>query len=357
VSPPPPPDAAPPPPPPPACLPASADTRQGGGRCADLNEAWTARGINVGYYPFRVVAPIEQYSGDFDGDPAVLFERGAGRAGVVLQVVPPGSYVALSSNGPWYDPPAECLTNAEPCGDPGRAACRDDSPPLRPDRAGFRWGYAYQGASHMQGWFFFDPAKLEFAGFDPGHPCALGPAGADYEATSACGQAMACRGRNPSCGQVNRCDEGADDCGRQACGAESGGALTPSAHRRRVARPDRTAGCVREPPHPSVRCLPNGSEIDFFFVYPFGAYMYWAPNSTTKFWLHYGDRVQTYYHARDAQGVLWDFVEVIESGAPVLTPASDGSGAAAPCSADRPDACRPCANGGACGWIQDVFLD
>lgn len=106
-----------------------------------------------------------------------------------------------------------------------------------------------------------------------------------------------------------------------------------------------------------MKCLPNGAAIDFFFVYPFGAYLYWAQNSTTNHWLHYRDRVQSYFHTRDAQGVPWDFVEVLQTGAPALTPASDGAGAASPCSSTNPDACSPCANGGTCGWIQAVFLE
>ena len=59
---------------------------------------------------------------------------------------------------------------------------------------------------------------------------------------------------------------------------------------------------------------------------------------------------------RDAQGVLWDYVEVLTSGAPALTPASDGSGAASLCSDTNPGACHPCRNGGTCGWVQDVFV-
>ena len=105
-----------------------------------------------------------------------------------------------------------------------------------------------------------------------------------------------------------------------------------------------------------MKCLPNGPDPDAFLVYPFGAYAYWAQNSTTKAWLHYGDGVQVYFHSRDAQGVLWDFVEVLSSGAPLLTPPSDGSGAAPPCSSSNPGACTPCKNGGTCGWIKDVFV-
>lgn len=83
----------------------------------------------------------------------------------------------------------------------------------------------------------------------------------------------------------------------------------------------------------------------------------WAQNSTTKHWLHYGDKVQSYFHTRDAQGVLWEFVEVLGSGAPVLTPESDGAGAGGGCSANNPGACKPCKNGGTCGWIKEVFLN
>jgi hypothetical protein len=105
-----------------------------------------------------------------------------------------------------------------------------------------------------------------------------------------------------------------------------------------------------------VRCLENGRARDFFYVYPFGAYLYWAQNSTTKAWLHYGDRVQVYFHNRDSQGVLWDFVEVLTSGAPMLTPASSGAGAGGSCSDTNPGGCHPCQGGGTCGWVQDVFL-
>jgi len=244
---------------------------------------------------------------------------------------------------------------ANRCGSP---ACGDSSPPLRPGIAGYQWGYTYGGASHMQGWIPFDPARLVFAGFDGTHPCALGPAGADFEVHSACGAPTSCSGANPTCGACNPCDEGSDDCGRTECGAASGGPLTPSAHRSTVRLPPEAVPCTtRTPPHPSVRCLPNGSAVDFFFVYPFGAYLYWAQNSTTKHWLHYGDRVQAYYHTRDAQGVLWEFVEVLASGAPTLTPASDGFGSMPPCSSDDPGSCHPCEHGGTCGWVQAVFVD
>jgi len=89
-----------------ACIPAAYDTTNGGGLCGDLNEAYTARGINVGYYPFHVRSSIPMYSGDFDGAPGTTFTRGPTHGGVVLQVIRPGAYVGLSSTGPWYDPPS-----------------------------------------------------------------------------------------------------------------------------------------------------------------------------------------------------------------------------------------------------------
>lgn len=191
-----------------ACVPDEADSTDGGGRCEDLAQAWTARGINVGYYPFRVVADLPQYSGDYDGPAGVTFTRGT-TPGVILQIIPAGSFVGLSSTGPYYDPAGECLPSGE-CGNPDVEACTGSSPPLRPGVAGYYWGYAY------------------------------------------------------------------------------------------------------------------------------------------------GDTVQAYFHTRDGQGVLWDFVEVLSSGAPVLTPASDGAGG--DCTASDPSACTPCLNGGTCGWVQDVFL-
>ncbi len=339
-----------------SCFPAEEATTDGGGRCEDLDQAWTARGINVGYYPFRVLAPLEQYSGDYTGAPGVTFTPGAGSAGVILQIIPAGSYVGLSTSGPWYNPDGECFPDGT-CGSTSVTACADSAPPLRPGVGGYYWGYAYDGASHMQGWIAADPARLEWVGWDATHPCATGPAAADFEASSGCGTPTTCLGTNRTCGDANPCTEGSDDCGSTTCGAESGGALTPSAHQLTVVFPSDAVPCtVATPPDPQVQCLPNGSTVDFFFVYPHGAYLYWAQNSTTKAWLHHGDRVQAYFHSRDAQGVLWDFVEVIQSGAPVLTPASDGAGAGGSCSASNPDACTPCLNGGTCGWIQDTFL-
>lgn len=339
----------------PACVPAEAATTNGGGRCSDLDQAWTARGINAGYYPYRAVAQVTQYSGDFTGDPASIFSAGPASKGVILQQIPAGAYLGLSTTGPWYMPAADCQAG-DTCGNKNTEACTDNSAPLRPNIGGFYWGYAYSGASHMQGWIAYDPAKMVFAGFDPAHPCARGPAGLDYEVASACGQPTACSGGNITCGAANPCSEGADDCGRLECGAMSGGPLTPTAHRMIVTYPANTHACGKAVPHPSITCFANGNDADFFLVYPFGAYLYWAQNSTTKHWLHYGDRVQSFFHTRDAQGVLWDFVEVIESGAPSLTPASDGAGAGGGCTADNPAGCDPCKNGGTCGWVQEVFL-
>ena len=97
--------------------------------------------------------------------------------------------------------------------------------------------------------------------------------------------------------------------------------------------------------------MDNGTDVDHYYVYPHGAYLYWAQDSTTKAWLHYGDSVQMYWHTRDGSGVLWDFVEVTGSGSPTFTPASDGAGAGGGCDSDHPEDCTPCQNGGTCGWI------
>lgn len=111
-----------------SCVPTEADSTDGGGRCDDLAQAWTARGINVGYYPFKVLADTTQYSGDYDGADGVTFTRGASRAGVILQVIPAGSYVGLSSIGPYYDPGADCLPSGQ-CGDADVEACSASTPP------------------------------------------------------------------------------------------------------------------------------------------------------------------------------------------------------------------------------------
>jgi hypothetical protein len=209
----------------------------------------------------------------------------------------------------------------------------------------------------MQGWIYADAAQLEWVGTDPSHPCALGPAGADFEVHTACGASTTCNGDNPTCGEVNSCLEGSDDCASTTCGAESGGPLTPSAHRGTVTYPTDAVDCTEgSPPDPRVRCLPNWDDVDFFYVYPHGAYLYWAQNSTTKAWIHYGDQVQSYFHSRDEQGVLWDFVEVLASGAPTHPPARAGAGAGGDCSSSHPEDCNPCQHGGTCGWVQDVFV-
>ncbi len=158
-----------------SCSPSQQPTTNGGGTCSNLNQAWTARGINVGYYAFKVTQPLTQYSGDFSGAPGTVFQAGPASKGVILQVIPPGAYVGLSSTGPYYDPPSDCFPAGKTCGDPSHSACPDSNPPMRPALAGFAWGYAYSGASHMQGWIPFDPASLEFAGYDAGHPARSGP--------------------------------------------------------------------------------------------------------------------------------------------------------------------------------------
>ncbi len=126
---------------------------------------------------------------------------------------PWGAYIGLSSVGPNYNPPTGCQVDT--CGNPSRHSCSENNPPLRAPAGNgvFYWGYAYNGACHMQGWFLVSPGVLTYVGDDGTHPCALGPAGADYEVRSACGRVTRCRGTNPSCGAVNTCEEGNDDCG------------------------------------------------------------------------------------------------------------------------------------------------
>ena len=130
-------DVPPPPPPPPpvmACI-ATAAIGNGGGTCSGIDQAFSARGINAGYYPFRVLRPIVQFSGDHDGDGATVFSAGPRRRGVVLQTIPAGVYVGLSTVPGNYDPPTGC--DVATCGNPSRAACGDSSPALRAPVAGF----------------------------------------------------------------------------------------------------------------------------------------------------------------------------------------------------------------------------
>ena len=87
-------DVPPPPPPPPpvmACI-ATAAIGNGGGTCSGIDQAFSARGINAGYYPFRVLRPIvlrtlRSRLGHWVSDRVTGLERVASKATTLSRVM------------------------------------------------------------------------------------------------------------------------------------------------------------------------------------------------------------------------------------------------------------------------------
>jgi hypothetical protein len=321
----------------------------------DYLQAWTARGINVGYYPYEVLQTTEQITGDpYDPD------AGLPRTQVIQRVVA-GSIIALASTPHNYEP-SNCSEDTAFCMSTS-SSCENDHPLLRPPLTVMRgtlqdyyWGYVVRSApgttaTRYEGWIFLPALSTRFVGYEP-HPCAYGPGDVDFEVDEACGRPLVgCEfnGRRRNCQMANPCNQGGTHCGlcsgdapRTARRDADASVLTvhqPTAHP--CARPlaDR----------PGVRCVGSvgpGNRDNETYVYPYGAYLSWAPESSHKNWLRYGDVVRRYYQSTIAGGGVWDFVEVTASGGNPFVPVTDGSATD-----------RPCPGGhGTCGWIRDEFI-
>ncbi len=310
------------------------DEVSGGGTCNGLRGAFTARGINVGYYPFRLLV-----------ETPLVYDVRAGEAGAVIATAPENALVALASTGPNYS--TRCQVDAgvvrvccpaEPTGYCTNAdsACESDIPPLRAwrrvpgDRPYAFWGYVVEGeGAGTLGWFLFGPSAALYDG-RTGRRDTAGPRGNEFE-VAGCG-AYRRPDRATSCAAVNRCDEGDDGCQRcpgDACRRR----LDPTANRSDVIRP--RSGAADSSWGPSLR---------------------WAAHSSPKGWLRWGDRVQVYYRTRDRNGDWWAFVEVLRAPGSALTPAN-GSPVDARCNAADGWSCDPCRNGGTCGWVDGRYLE
>lgn len=286
----------------PDLAPDPTNNQMAGGACDGIPGAYTKRGVNVGYYPFRLLRSVAFV---YDGGAPI----GAGEA-------PRGALVALASTPSNYDA-ARCQdsgTSVAPCCgagycQSGASACETDSPPLRagipvtralPDgrrevTAYAFWGYVVVAAggapANVFGWFLLDDQAAVYVGdLSEGRGPAHGPEGNEFEVAS-CGRApRSCRvavsalARARTCGSVNRCDEGGGDC--QRC--PDGGC------RRRL---DPTAN-VSEVARASV----PASE--------WGPVLRWAPDSSPRGWLRWGDEVRVHYRNYNRQGEWWVFVEV-----------------------------------------------
>lgn len=256
------------------CRPAIGRGTDVGGRCLNLPDAWTAREINIGYFPFRATQGALIYYTDSDADR-----------------VNPGDFVALASAATNYSPVCSLDTCSESTG-----SCATRSPPLAEgiqDSLGnwYFWGYPLAGTdAHTMGWIRAMPRSLVFVGNTTHPTCAFGPAaggGNDFEASAGrCGSPdPRCAMR--TCGGQNRCSEGNDDCGRR-CGAS-------------VPPP-----IVGEPIRRVTRTEPT-------LMTAWGIYIHWAQGASAKSWLPYGTSVRIHFRNIDRGTVIWDLVEVLAS--------------------------------------------
>jgi len=325
--------------------------RHPGGLCADLRGAYTKRSVNVGYYRYTLT-----------NDTEFVFDV-RGREPHTIRRVPGGTAIALACSGEHnYDPtacqsppnsgevPVCCSAAADGYCRNAASSCRSNSPPLQrgvalPD--GFSdittahyayWGYV-PGDGRL-GWFL-----LREGGAVYGHPRASRPAelrgvsGNEFEAVlelTGCDAAGAPRPTR-TCAMVNPCDEGGRDC----IGCDPGGAERRCEHRADQTDPMRYLRPIRPP---------SGQPASGW-----GVYLRWAPQSSPRQWLRWGDAVRVYYRSKDAAGHPWAFVEVVTAPGSALTPAApphslDG------CTPQR-WACEPCSSGGTCGWVDGDFLD
>jgi hypothetical protein len=225
---------------PPGPSPADPACTGGGGeagtKCGNIADAHVANGVNVGYYPFKIKPGVATHLYTCD-------DR-------FIQDLNPGDGFAVQS------------TRNPSC---------SDNPPLRPDLAGFVFGYS-RGSS-KSGWV---PASaLEWTGY-AGGTCADGPASADFEVAhdpyDGCA-ATVCSGGFHTCAAANGPNDGSGDCGGKTMNVS------------RTVKSD-------------------------------DMYLRYAPLSTAVRYLHKGDVVKVLYD--NLKG--WSFVEVTGTTCPVLTP-------------------------------------
>ena len=276
----------------------------------------TRTGTNVGYWPFRVAAAAGGgtwlYSGDMTG------------AGKRIAFLENGVEVGVTSD-----------LNVGSCNDRNGVTgnCASNAPRLRPAVGQWRWCYperfpapttdALSACTSDQGWI--DQNDLLFAGYGP-HTIKKGPAGRDFEVfTATCdgGRAIAANaadsprwGANPECNAVNACDEGDGDCASDDgdavfYGEDSG--LVSTCLGGYEYSPRVAGGCSPD--------MPDDSDMPL-------AYLFFAPRSNTKTYLHAGDRVRVLY--RKAMDIghgdgtttrsTWYGVEVAASQCPLLCP-------------------------------------
>lgn len=277
----------------------------------------TRHGINIGYFPFRVESPAGGtwlYSGDYNG------------TGKRIAWLPNGVEVGLTSTA-----------NVGSCNSRNgvEGNCASNSPPLRPSAHGSQWNWCYPdrfpaagtGAiaapTSDQGWI--DAHDLVFAGYGP-HTIKRGPAGRDFEVhTAACdgyadvayhGLPSPRWGGNIECNTENSCTEGVDDCvsddGREVFYGEG------SSMRSRCLGGYEYSSLVSGGHSPDMR---DGDRMPL-------SYLFFAPRSNTKTYLHAGDVVKVIYRKtidiphRDAAPTrsTWYGVEIVESQCPFLAP-------------------------------------
>ncbi len=274
----------------------------------------TRSGANVGYWPFRVAAAGDGtwlYSGDMTG------------AGRRIAFLPNGVEVGITSD-----------LNVGTCNDRNgvQGNCGSNSPLLRAPVGQWRWCYPERfpaggvpaACTSDQGWI--DQNDLVFAGYGV-HTIKKGPAGRDFEVfTATCegarpiaanGTAHPRWGANPECNAVNACDEGDGDCASddgEAVFYGEGSTVRATCLGGYEFSPVVAGGCSPD--------MADGSDMPL-------SYLFFAPRSNTKTYLHAGDEVRVLYRKSMSIGhgdgtttrSTWYGIEVAASQCPLLCPA------------------------------------
>lgn len=407
----------------------------GGTPCFDMRDAFTARTINVGWFPFRVAKQVGIYSGAMDPAKCPAWDdmcpKGdAGSQGVLLATLKPGDFVGLQSAAFNYAPTSAKCDDGPECRSTKRGdACSTshtntdggtNDPTLRPGvnvgTVRYYWGYGY-GRGGLEGtdagFVPYATDTLQFAGFDPTHPCAGGAEYDDFEVHGGCDfthngtfgdhgdQQTKCTGPkvngvaqpNPTCGDQNDCAEGWDDCG--ICGGTKNEPLAAGAHVRdsailkkdvvshgvRIAQINKccvppkasntTGYCIVAGNKPagydsSTQCktAANRAYHDGLYIRSFGVPVYWAQGSNRRTWSHVNDRFLVHAYTRDSttSHTAWAFVELAQSDHDGFAPrVTDDAGQTLVDAGGNRDICqRIDENGNAvaatCGWVPRALL-